>query len=141
MPAGRPETPIDWDRVDIMLLAGCSVVSIADEFGLSDQTLHLRFKKEFGINFIDYKSKMYIKGCDTLKEAQYKKALGITEKGDNTLLIWLGKCRLKQREEAAQEDSNSEILKKFEDLMDQFSARQSQAKASDNISNTDNKSV
>lgn len=99
--AGRPQKPIDWDMVDQLLMAGCSGTEVAANFNIHRDTLYDRVVKEFGISFTEYSAKYEEKGKSLIKLKQFEKAL---EK-DNTLLIWLGKQRLSQREP----DSKSEL--------------------------------
>lgn len=89
---GRPKVEIDWKRVDELLMADCSGSAIADTLGISRFTLYDRCLVDKGIPFSSYCQQMNIKGESLLREVQYLKAMG----GDNALLIWLGKCRLKQ---------------------------------------------
>ena len=100
-PSGRPSISknIDWVRVDELLMAGCTGTEIAATLGMHADTFYLRCQEENGMVFSAYKEEKFNLGDSFLKEVQYKKALGLTDKGDNTLLIWLGKTRLKQKEE------------------------------------------
>jgi hypothetical protein len=95
-PGGRPKADIDWDYVDSLLEAGCSGREISSTIGITPQTIYDRClqdnKKEFSL----YSQEKQAKGESLLRAHQYAKALGYTDKGDNTLLIWLGKTRLKQ---------------------------------------------
>lgn len=93
-PSGRPLFPLDWDRVDYLFEAGCTGKEIALSFGMHYNTFVRRFEKEFGTNMTTYEAARRKVGEQNLHEAQYKKALS----GDNTMLIWLGKQRLNQRE-------------------------------------------
>lgn len=95
----KPLIPIDWKRADELLTAGCLGTEVAAYFGMHPETLYDRVKLEKGIAFSEYSAKMKSNGEAKLREAQYNKALGATEKGDNTLLIWLGKTRLNQKEQ------------------------------------------
>lgn len=99
MVAGRPEIPIDWDKVNDLLEADCDGASIARSIGIHPDTLYNRIEEKYKVKYSDYSAYIRQKGCDLLKKAQFDKALGRTDKGDNTLLIWLGKIRLKQKEE------------------------------------------
>lgn len=92
--AGRPEKPINWDRVNELLEAGCHGTEICPHFDLTPEAFYERVQKKFGINFSEYSQKKRQKGDSILREKQFKKAI----KGDNTLLIWLGKNRLGQKE-------------------------------------------
>jgi len=89
---GRPKSEIDWNRVDALLQADCSGAGIAATLGIAPCTLYDRCLTDKGISFSSYSQQMNIKGESLLKEVQHLKAMS----GDNTLLIWLGKCRLKQ---------------------------------------------
>lgn len=89
---GRPKSDIDWKRVDELLQADCSGAGIAATLGIAPCTLYDRCLTDKGISFSQYSQQMNIKGESLLKEVQYLKAMN----GDNALLIWLGKCRLKQ---------------------------------------------
>jgi hypothetical protein len=93
---GRPRAIIDWDMVDSLLEAGCSGASIANSIGVDKKTIYERCLTDKGISFSQYSQQKNEKGENRLRVHQYAKALGLTEAGDNTLLIWLGKCRLKQ---------------------------------------------
>ncbi len=55
---------------------------------------------------------------------QYEKALGKSKKGDNTMLIWLGKQRLNQRESIAEFTVSEDALKPLAAVMGQMSALQ-----------------
>lgn len=96
--SGRPKADIDWKKVDELLISGCSGAEIAGYFGLNPATLYDRCQTDNKKMFSEYSQEKTAKGDSILRAHQYAKALGLTEKGDNTLLIWLGKCRLKQRE-------------------------------------------
>lgn len=105
---GRPKADIDWERVDDLLISGCSGTEIAAFFGINPHTLYDRCFSDNGIMFSDYSHEKHSKGDSLLRDMQFKKALGIHKEGDNTMLVWLGKNRLKQRdtpEDAAQKDS------------------------------------
>lgn len=93
-PVGRPAKPIDWKLVDQLILAGCTGVEIAANFHIHADTLYRQIENEYGTNFTDYAAQYYQKGDSLLKVKQFEKAL---EK-DNTMLIWLGKQRLGQKE-------------------------------------------
>jgi|GEM_PF-5251011 hypothetical protein len=98
---------IDWKKVDDLLMAGCTIVDIAAHFGCDRDTLYYRFERDFGSSLSAHADLKRKKGDNILKAQQYAKALGLTDKGDNTLLIWLGKCRLKQKENGEDQDKES----------------------------------
>ena len=96
---GRPELDLDWKKIDFLIEAGCSGYEIAAQLGINHETVYRRVREQYGQNFSDYVAKKLPKGDANIRVVQYQKAL----KGDNSMLIWLGKNRLKQkdREEVA----------------------------------------
>lgn len=106
----RTEKPIDWKVVDDLLLAGCNGMEISSHFDMHHDTLYKRVQEKYGLSFTSYASEKRQKGESLLRAQQFAKALGVTVKGDNTLLIWLGKQRLNQSENPAEaysiEDKN-----------------------------------
>lgn len=120
---GQPKAIIDWKRVDDLLIAGCSGREIAGNLGLNPNTIYSRCVTDHGIEFSEYSRQKSEKGESILRAHQYAKALGLTDKGDNTLLIWLGKTRLKQKEHEDQVIAR-EVEAKFDQLMKQMSNNQ-----------------
>jgi hypothetical protein len=59
---------------------------------------------------------------------QYQKAIGLTKKGDNTLLIFLGKQRLGQRDNPQEKTVSEDVMKAFELLMSQIEEAQDMKK-------------
>src|ERR1700690_3310508 len=99
---GSPkEKEINWDHVDKLLEAGCSGVEIAPHFGIHFETLYDRAYKKFGIMWSQYSQQKRQKGDGSIKFKQFQKAMS----GDNMMLIWLGKNRLKQSDHQQQEQS------------------------------------
>lgn len=92
--AGRKEIPIDWDKVGLMLEAGCLGTEIAGEFNCHPDTIYNRCVEELGIKFSEFTRQKKNKGDGSLRIRQFREAM----KGDKTLLIWLGKQRIGQRE-------------------------------------------
>lgn len=105
--AGRPDSQIDWKKVDDLLVSGCPGTEIAGHFGIHPDTLYKQVEEKYGSNFSAYLREKRGKGDAMLRAHQFAKALGITNKGDNTLLIWLGKCRLKQKEHDEAQDTQT----------------------------------
>jgi AraC-like DNA-binding protein len=94
----RPELFIDWKKVDELMMAGCMGTEIAAYFAMHPNTFYRRVEEQYSISFSEYIQEKRSKGESLLRAHQYAKALGLTDKGDNTLLIWLGKTRLNQKE-------------------------------------------
>ncbi len=93
-PVGRPTIKIDWNRVDQLLECGCTSVEIAAAFGVHRDTLAARLLEEKGVNFSNYSAEKRSKGDGMLLQAQFKNAMT----GNTSMLQFLGKVRLKQRE-------------------------------------------
>ena len=91
----RPEKTIDWSMVDKLLQAHCPGTEIAASFDMHPDTFYDRVKKEFKVGFTEYSQQKKTKGKNNLRLAQFRTAL----EGNSTLLIWLGKNWLAQRDE------------------------------------------
>ncbi len=122
----RPETPINWNKCDELLMAGCPGTEVAAFFGIHEETFYDRVVKKFGVAFSAYKAEKQATGEALMRMQQYNKAMGVTNKGDNTLLIFLGKQRLGQRENPNDKVAPEEVLKAFNDLMKQIDRAQSE---------------
>lgn len=94
-PNGRPAAELDWEVIDEMLKANCHGTSIAARFKIHPNTFYERVIREKGIGFSEYSKQKSLEGDDDLKKVQYDVA-----KIDKnvTMLIWLGKQRLGQKE-------------------------------------------
>lgn len=80
----RPEIEIDANQVEKLARLGCKLNEIADFFGCSHDTIERRFASEL------------IKGRATLRMSLRQWQLKAAEKGNPTMLIWLGKQSLGQ---------------------------------------------
>lgn len=107
----RPEKQIDWQRVDQLLEAGCHGTEICSHFDLTADRFYDRVKEKYGMSFTEYSQEKRQKGDSLLREKQFIKAVD----GDNMMLIWLGKNRLRQRdrEEKSENQEATELLKKI----------------------------
>ncbi len=127
-PNGRPQKAIDWDMVDDLLIAGCMGTEIAPHFDMHYQTFYDRVCLEKGMGFTEYSQQKKEQGNSILRKVQFKKA----SEGDNTLLIWLGKNRLKQKETESDQHFNPEDLSKFIEFMKSLGEHQNGKSAADN---------
>lgn len=120
---GRPEISIDMKVVEHYLICGCSGTEVAAVIGVHPDTLYERVQRETGKLFSNYSAECRQKGDSVLREAQYIKAVGNKKKGttgDNTMLVWLGKNRLLQRDAPETQTVTEETIKQFNALMEQF---------------------
>ena len=115
--AGKPTKKVDWDLLDELLEAGCTGVEIAPHFNMHPETLYDRVVKEKNMKFSEYADIKLSKGNSLLRKVQHNKALS----GDNTMLVWLGKQRLKQRETPVDVTISEETINNFKAAMDQIS--------------------
>ena len=95
MTIGRPKITINWAEVDKYLIAGTSGQHIADTLGICNDTLFNRCKEIYKMNFSDYSAKKRQKGNSMLHYKQFQVAMG----GNVSMLVWLGKQRLGQKED------------------------------------------
>lgn len=105
----RPKKIVDWAKVDELLMAGCLGTEIAAHFDMHHDTFYRKVEEQYGIGFTAYSAEKKAQGDSLLRAAQYAKALGLSDKGDNTLLIWLGKTRLGQISEENKSNGNAPI--------------------------------
>ncbi len=94
----RPIKVLDWDRVEWLLKCGCTGVDIAAEFDMHPKTFYDKVLEEYKMCFTEVCALKRTQGQNLLREAQLTKAL---EK-DNTMMIWLGKQLLGQRENVSE---------------------------------------
>ena len=95
---GPQSVKIDWKMVDENLEAGCNGTEIAAALGMHPDTFYNKVMSEKGAGFTAYAQEKRASGDKLLKKAQFDTALGRNKEADNTMLIWLGKQRLNQRE-------------------------------------------
>ena len=82
--------------VDNFLKAQCDGVGIASYFGISPDTLYRLTKERYNIGFDDYRRQKQSEGCELLRAKQFQSAMA----GDKTMLVWLGKQYLHQRDKS-----------------------------------------
>lgn len=143
MSTGRGEKIVDWKLVNRKLIAGCNGTEIASCLGMHHDTFYRKVEETYGISFTAYQQEKHFEGCANIREVQYNKAI----EGDNSMLIWLGKNRLKQADSPQEISVSGEVCANFKALMTQISSLQSSKSPSqvalsmDDISNNaDNKS-
>lgn len=103
----RPKTEIDWARVDELLVAQCDGAGIASILGIHPNTLYRLCEEEFSMSFSAYSQQKRGEGRELLRAKQYELALS----GDKTMLVWLGKQYLNQREKVDNDVSLTEKVK------------------------------
>lgn len=82
----RPKVQIDVKTVERLAQLGCKTTEIADHFGVSVDTIDRRFAEEL------------TKGRANIRMSLRQWQLKAAEKGNPTMLIWLGKQMLGQED-------------------------------------------
>jgi IS30 family transposase len=88
---GRPEVEIDLQKLKLLSQLGCTNFEIAASLGVSERTINTRRRNE---EFREVMDRAEAIGNVSLRRKQMTMALG----GDRTMLIWLGKQRLQQKD-------------------------------------------
>lgn len=114
----RPNKPIDWEKVDRLLMAGCPGTEIAPHFDMHCDTFYNRVQLEKKMGFTEYCQLKRCEGLANIREAQYDEAVN---KRDRTMLIFLGKVRLDQKENNYNVTVSPEINQKYDEVMDMLS--------------------
>ena len=86
---------IDWDKVDQLFMAGCNIIQTAAALGVHRDTLYKRCEEEKKTTLSAYHEEKRANGDSLILAAQYQKAI---KDKHPTMLIWLGKQRLGQKE-------------------------------------------
>jgi hypothetical protein len=111
MAQGRKFIPIDWKRVEKLITSGCSGVQVAAILGIDTDTLYNRCKSEFGVYFSAY-SAPFKEICNSLLQ---QKQVEVALKGNTTMLVWLGKNRLDQKDDPKSHEEFDSKLKGYID--------------------------
>lgn len=113
----RPEKPVDWKKVDDLLIAGCHGTEIAAHFDMHPQSFYNKIQAQYNLGFTEYSLEKKQKGDSILRAKQYETAL----KGNVPMQIWLGKNRLGQKdreEEKSKEMDVNDFLRGIKALLD-----------------------
>lgn len=88
---GRPEVLIDLKKLEWLASIGATNREIAAQFGVCEKTIEVRRRKA---EFREVMDRGEFLGNISLRRKQHAMALA----GDRTMLIWLGKQRLGQKD-------------------------------------------
>jgi hypothetical protein len=132
----RPEKEIDWVLVDKLLIAGCTGTEICSHFDMHHDTFYRRVEQKYGTSFTYYQQEKRQRGDSLLRAKQYEKAI----QGDNTMLVWLGKNRMKQKETPDENNIAENIKQQYEMLMSQIKSLQGDRKIEEISNKAEDKS-
>jgi hypothetical protein len=96
---GRPRIEVPWSDVEKLCGLQCTQDEIALFTGISVDTLDRAAKREHGVSFAEYFRQKRGTGRIALRRAQWQAA----QKGNPTMLIWLGKQHLDQKDKTSTE--------------------------------------
>jgi len=116
---GRPRVVVDWAVVDKYLQAGCNGTEVAAVLGIDNETLYRRCQDDHKVGFEVYKQAKRAHGDSLLRAKQYQVAMT----GDKTMLVWLGKQRLDQRDKQEVEQQGAIEVKIVREIKDKESKK------------------
>lgn len=87
---------LNWDVVDALCGVRCTMVEIAAQLGCSPSTVTRRIKEKHDMTFRQYWETKSSTGTIALRRKQFQLAMN----GNVTMLIWLGKQALGQKDQA-----------------------------------------
>lgn len=106
-------TAKEWESVNYMCMIHCTGEEIAGVIGIDYDTLNKNCKEKFNIPMSEYIKQHQCGGKMSLRRAQWKAA----ESGNVSMLIWLGKQWLEQKEQQeitiANDDESIQAMNKF----------------------------
>lgn len=94
---GRPRVEVDWTQIDALLKIQCIGEEIASFLNISYDTIERRCREDHETSFADYSKLKRQGGKPSLRRAQWKLAV---DELNATMLIWLGKQMLGQRDKS-----------------------------------------
>ena len=117
MKAGRPHKQLDKSQFESLCGIQCTMEEVCQFFDCDEKTLNKWCRETYGKNFSQvFKEKKGV-GKVSLRRSQYQLAL----KGNASMLIWLGKQYLGQRETPVDETAaNDEYNKHIATLADRI---------------------
>jgi len=102
---GRPRKELNWDAFEALARANCTVEEVAAVMECDADTIQARCKERFGATFSAVLEQKACIGTAALRRKQMQIALG----GNVTMLIWLGKQKLGQKDRHFAEVSRAEV--------------------------------
>ncbi len=97
MITGRPRKELDFPQFEKLCAICATEEEIAHWFDMSEDTLNRRCQENYGVTF----SEVYKKYSDEGKMSLRRKQIQVAMDGNPTMLIWLGKQLLGQKDISA----------------------------------------
>ena len=124
---GRPKIDIDFKEFDKLCSLQCTLVEIAGWFNCCEDTIENRVKEVHSVTFSEYFKQKRGKGKIALRRFQYQSA----EKGNVTMLIWLGKQWLDQRDKKDVDVNANVKTESYEDFISRLNEESDEGTESD----------
>ena len=109
----RPIKEIAWETVDGLCAIQCTGEEISSVLNINYDTLNRACKRVHGVSFTDYYKQKSQSGKVALRRAQFRLAV---EDGNPTMMIWLGKQHLGQRDKSDVENTHG-VTDQFAELL------------------------
>ena len=108
---GRPKKVIDYTTLERLCHLQCTGEECAAVLGISYETLNTRLKDDGEGGFLEYNKRHGQSGKASLRRLQWK----VAEKGNTSMLIWLGKQYLGQsdKKDIDPESNLADLLSKL----------------------------
>ena len=90
----RPRKPIDLNEFEKLCGLQCTKMEIQGRLDVSDKTLDKWVKETYGVSFSVVFEQKRVTGKVSIRRKQYE----VAQKGNVTMLIWLGKQYLGQKD-------------------------------------------
>jgi len=103
---GRPRAEINWEMLEKLCAIQCTGEECASVLGISYDALVAAIKRKGYESFPDYFKRYSASGKASLRRQQFR----VAEKGNATMLIWLGKQYLGQRDYKVEIDEETSPL-------------------------------
>ena len=91
---GRPRVEVNWDLVKALCEIQCTLEEIIAVTGVTESTIERACKREHKRTFADFSREKRRGGLISLRRAQWARMRA----GSDTMLIWLGKQHLGQKD-------------------------------------------
>ena len=91
---GRPKKEFNQELFEELCKIQCTEQEIAAVMDMSIELVNQNCKSLYGLTFLDVYAQKRAAGKPSMRRKQYQKAMD----GDTTMLIWLGKNMLEQRD-------------------------------------------
>ena len=116
---GRPRKEINWKQLYSLCEIQCTQEEIASVLDICVDTIDTRCKEEHELSFSEIYKKHAEKGKKSLRRAQFSKAI----EGNTTMLVWLGKQYLGQRDKTELSGPDGGPIQHAHDLPDDVLAK------------------